>query len=43
MELAIIKDFDELFSVEQNPANVYDNVIPACSVPSLPGLETTSD
>ena len=40
MELATLKDFDELFSEELNPVSVSNDVIPACSVPDHPGLET---
>ena len=37
MELAAIKDLDDLFSEE---VSEYDDVVPDCSVPGLPGIET---
>ena len=40
MELAAIKDFDDLFSEEVNACSEYDDVVPDCSVPGLPGIET---
>ena len=40
MELAAIRDFDDLFSEEVNACSEYDDVVPDCSVPGLPGIET---
>ena len=42
MELAAIKDFDDLFSEEVNACSEYDDVVPDCSrsLPGLPRIET---